>query len=73
MTGSSFAHAAQNEVPIPLATPERAHMVLFVDDEPDLLDLGVLALEQLGYTVLKATDGLEAVKILNPVRSISMQ
>lgn len=63
MAGVSFTHAAQGEASIPLATPGRAHMVLFVDDEPDLLDLGVLALEQLGYTVLKATDGLEAVKI----------
>lgn len=63
MTGASLDHSPESEAQMPLATPGKAHMVLFVDDEPDLLDLGVLALEQLGYTVLKATDGLEALKI----------
>jgi PAS domain S-box-containing protein len=37
--------------------------VLFADDEPDMLDLGVLMLEHLGCRVLTATDGVEALKV----------
>lgn len=37
--------------------------ILFADDDDMCLDVGALMLEKLGYTVLKAHDGLEAVEI----------
>lgn len=37
--------------------------VLFVDDEPDMLDLGVLMLEHLGCQVFTAADGIEALEV----------
>lgn len=37
--------------------------ILFVDDEPDMLDLGGFTLEQMGYTVLTAADGYQAVEV----------
>ncbi len=37
--------------------------ILFVDDEPDLADLGKVMLERLGYTVTAATDSHEAFDI----------
>jgi len=40
-----------------------AHTVLVVDDEQDLLDLIEYNLKKEGYKVLKAEDGLEALKI----------
>lgn len=39
--------------------------ILVVDDEPDLLENIGLALEAEGYTVLTASDGLEALAVLN--------
>lgn len=38
--------------------------ILFVDDEPDILELGALMLAGMGYTVITAGNGLEAVEIL---------
>ncbi len=40
-------------------------LVLVVDDEPDLLDLLGEQMETLGADVLKASDGSEALKIVN--------
>ena len=37
--------------------------VLVVDDEPEVLDLGFQMLEELGYRVLTASDGLEAITV----------
>jgi two-component system cell cycle sensor histidine kinase/response regulator CckA len=37
--------------------------ILLVDDEPMVLDVGSLFLEMAGYEVLKARDGVEAVKL----------
>lgn len=62
---SSASPATENGLQAPVSTPGKARTVLFVDDEPDLLDLGALALGQLGYTVLKAMDGLEAIRIFD--------
>lgn len=36
--------------------------ILVVDDEPDILDLVQIVLEDLGYTVLTASDGKEALQ-----------
>jgi signal transduction histidine kinase/ActR/RegA family two-component response regulator len=51
--------------PVPreaLAGPSRDHgMILLVEDEPMLRDMGTSILESLGYQVLPAADGLEAV------------
>jgi len=38
-------------------------MVLMIDDEPDMLDLASQRLEQAGYRVLTATDGLEGLRL----------
>lgn len=38
--------------------------VLFVDDEPDMLELGALMLAGMGYTVITAGNGFEALEIL---------
>jgi PAS domain S-box-containing protein len=46
-----------------ITASRRTGTILFVDDEPDMLDLGALTLEQMGYTVLTAADGLDAVEI----------
>ena len=37
--------------------------ILLVDDEPYILDVGVKMLEKMGYTVLKASCGEEAVRV----------
>jgi len=37
--------------------------ILFVDDQPDLVELGRATLEEAGYTVLTASDGAEALAI----------
>ncbi len=38
--------------------------VLFVDDDTILLDIGVMTLESLGYQVVTATNGQEALTVL---------
>ncbi|MBO0601627.1 response regulator transcription factor [Sporosarcina sp. E16_3] len=38
--------------------------ILVVDDDPNILELVNIQLTQAGYTVLKASDGFEALKIL---------
>ena len=38
-------------------------LILLVDDEPMVLEMGADVLESLGYRVLQASDGLEAVEI----------
>ena len=45
---------------------ENGHIgtVLFVDDEPDMLELGALMLAGMGYTVVTAGNGFEAVELL---------
>lgn len=40
-----------------------AQTILVVEDETDILDLVAFNLEQAGYRVLKATDGLEALRL----------
>lgn len=45
--------------------PRIRHTVLFVDDEADVLEIGTIMLRQLGYTVITANNGLDAVEIFN--------
>ena len=46
-----------------MAAVEPMPMVLMIDDEPDMLDLAGQRLEQAGYRVLTATNGLEGLKL----------
>ncbi len=46
----------------PMAVAQGKGMVLLVEDEPILRDLGTTILESLGYEVLAAADGVEAVE-----------
>ena len=48
---------------------EYSPVILFADDDEMCLDVGALMLEKLGYTVLKAHDGLEAVEIFEQNQS----
>ena len=42
---------------------ERKPVILFADDDPICLDVGVKMLQKLGYKVLDAKDGKEAVDV----------
>ncbi|MGD9364705.1 MAG: response regulator [Desulfobacteraceae bacterium] len=49
------------QVPIPMGNKEH---VLFIDDEPSLVNMGRQILESLGYQVTSQTDGSEALKLI---------
>ena len=40
------------------------HQVVVVEDEPEMLDIICINLEQSGYTVIPARDGIEAYEVL---------
>jgi len=42
---------------------ERNPVVLFADDDPVCLDVGIRMLRKLGYKVLEARDGKEAIEV----------
>ena len=42
---------------------ERQPVILFADDDEICLNVGVKILQKLGYTVLEARDGQEAVEV----------
>jgi CheY-like chemotaxis protein len=42
---------------------ERKPVILFADDDPACLDVGVKILQKLGYKVLDARDGQEAIEV----------
>lgn len=48
-----------------LTTKGQGELILLVDDEPMVLEMGADVLESLGYRVLQASDGLEAVDIFS--------
>lgn len=54
--------AEPQEVPAPAA--KGTGTILFVDDETEMLDIGALELQQMGYRVLTAADGLDAIEIV---------
>jgi PAS domain S-box-containing protein len=59
------AHAVPEGVPEShAAAAQKAHTILFVDDEPDMLEIGAFMLEDMGYSVVTATGGMEAVEAL---------
>ena len=43
--------------------PDSNGLILLIDDEPVVLDVGRLMLEKLGYNVLQATNGMEASQV----------
>jgi PAS domain S-box-containing protein len=51
--------------PAPEGILKGPETILLVDDEPYILDVGVKMLEKMGYTVLKACCGEEAVRVFN--------
>jgi CheY-like chemotaxis protein len=60
---SSTAHVAPEEHALPRAQP--GETVLLVEDNEDVLRYGVSALEDLGYRVLKTSDGPSALRMLD--------
>jgi CheY-like chemotaxis protein len=38
--------------------------VLVVDDEPDLLEVALVYLEEMGFTAIQANDGASALKMI---------
>jgi CheY-like chemotaxis protein len=61
--GSGFAHKREPHV-FSRTTHRSAKLILFVDDEPSLLSMRRLVFETLGYSVLTATCGEGALKVL---------
>ena len=59
--GNSVKHRR----PAPEGILKGPETILLVDDEPYILDVGVKMLEKMGYTVLKACCGEEAVRIFS--------
>src|SRR6476469_9515671 len=56
-----------------MTSPEqRAPTILVVDDEPQLRRLASRALEQAGYRVIQATDGLEALGLFTDESPIDL-
>lgn len=53
------------EKPTPSAAPAGHETVLLVEDEPMLRELGTTVLEELGYRVLSAENGCDALRIVN--------
>lgn len=49
-----------------------SEIILAVDDEPGLLDIAQVSLETRGYKVLTASNGKEALKILEAEKNISL-
>jgi two-component system cell cycle sensor histidine kinase/response regulator CckA len=66
-TFSIYLPASEKRVSKPVKGGEQAikgtETILLVDDEETVLDLGAQMLEQLGYTVLEANGGAEAIEI----------
>jgi len=57
----ALARSAAGELPIPQAIERGSETILFVDDEAMILATGEELLKELGYTVLIANGGAEAV------------
>jgi signal transduction histidine kinase len=56
--------ASQPEPASPPTKPKGSETVLVVEDDPDVLDIAVETLSDLGYRILVAYDGVEAMAIL---------
>jgi CheY-like chemotaxis protein len=56
------APPSRSEESVPVH-PRKSGTVLLVDDEALVLDLGRRMLERIGFTVVTATDGIEAIRV----------
>ncbi|MBC2713452.1 MAG: PAS domain S-box protein [Desulfosarcina sp.] len=54
---------SKEPAPSPVGILKGPETILLVDDEPYILDVGVKMLEKMGYTVLKASCGEDAVRV----------
>ena len=63
-TPSSSARQEMAEVAFPASVPSPGETILVVDDEPYVRAVAVAALQQAGYCVLTAEDGLQAVELV---------
>ena len=59
---SKFAHENEPEV-LSTESHRAAKTVLFVDDEPSILSIRRLVFEALGYSVITATCGKDALEV----------
>jgi hypothetical protein len=50
----------------------RGPLVLVVDDDEDVLAVGAAAIEQLGYTVLVASNGVDALEVIRNNAELSI-
>lgn len=59
---------------MPLATEPNSseRTILVVDDDPDVRDYAVAVLEDRGYRVLSAEDGIDALSVLARERSVDL-
>ncbi|CAN5478221.1 PAS domain-containing sensor histidine kinase [soil metagenome] len=56
----------------PPQTPSRSEKVLVVDDQPDVLDLAIALFNTMGYEVLSANNGQDALEILTRTPDIDI-
>ncbi|MGL1885544.1 MAG: response regulator, partial [Reichenbachiella sp.] len=56
-------HSSENQVPLSTSNSLTTGTILLVDDEESLILAGIDLLEDLGYTVLSARDGVDAIDI----------
>ncbi|MEH6404265.1 MAG: PAS domain S-box protein [Sneathiella sp.] len=62
----------RSEYKIAAPLPKGNETILVVDDESSLADLAISHLEQLGYTTFKATNGKQALHLLQEHREINL-
>ncbi len=63
LTGADVATSRDAAAPNPPRAP-RGETILLVEDEPDVRDYAAAALEELGYRVTAARDGVKALQML---------
>jgi PAS domain S-box-containing protein len=59
----SIENGRKMEIQIEKSLPRGFERILFVDDEPNLVEIGQSMLENLGYQVITRTSSLEALKL----------
>jgi PAS domain S-box-containing protein len=64
--------AATTAPPAEKALPRGTETLLLVEDNPMILELGAILLDSLGYTVLSAADGVEALEIFRAHPDIAL-
>jgi PAS domain S-box-containing protein len=70
-----LAETGAQPIPVPIRGLPQAKSsgnVLVVDDEPDILEIAVAYLEEMGYTVHQANDGVRALEALKQQKNIDL-